>query len=442
MKSQTYKMMLIGLVLTTLSLTGTAKTVELTAELDRPVILADTEETVYLRVGLKGCPAEIIEERAPVNVAIVIDKSGSMNSCGKIQAAKEAAILALHRLKSRDIVSVVLYDSDVHVLVPATKMTHRDRIVRKIREISAGGSTALYAGVQTGAEELRKFISNERVNRVVLLSDGLANVGPDSPGVLGKLGADLIDEGISVTTIGMGSGYNEDLMTQLAYKSDGGHYFCEEPDELAGIFDQEFGRALSVVAQKVIIEIDCPSGIKPIRLMGREGTIKGQKITLDMNHIYSEHEKYALLEVQTDAYEMRNTKKIDFADVKVNYVDMKNKENQTANADISITLTDSKAFADGRINKNIRADVIEQIAIENNEKALALRDNGQIEKAKQVLLYNSTYLKENAKTLSSPKLEAYAIENTADADTIENEQKWIRQRKGMRESQSIRRTQR
>ena len=436
MKSITLKLVVLALL--AVSGVGIAKTIELTAELDRPVILADTEQTVYLRVGLRGCPSEILEQRAPVNVAIVIDKSGSMNSGGKIQAAKEAAILALHRLKSNDIVSVVLYDSDVEVLVPATKMTHRDRIIRKIRGIGAGGSTALYAGVQTGADEVRKFLSNERVNRVVLLSDGLANVGPDSPRALGKLGADLVDEGISVTTIGLGSGYNEDLMSKLAYKSDGGHYFCEEADELAGVFDQEFGRALSVVAQKVIIEITCPKDVKPVRLLGREGTIKGQKITLDMNHIYSDHEKYVLLEVQTPAYEKDA---MSVADVNIRYVDMKTKSEEKLDTRVAATMTRSRKVYDTKQNKVVYADVVEQIAIENNEKALALRDKGQVAEAKAELISNSAYLRSNAATLDSEKLDAYAYENEADADAVEKED-WAVQRKSMRESQSMRKSQR
>ena len=436
MKSITLKLVVVALL--AVSSVGIAKTIELTAELDRPIILADTQQTVYLRVGLRGCPSEILEDRAPVNVAIVIDKSGSMNSGGKIQAAKEAAILALHRLKSNDIVSVVLYDSNVEVLVPATKMTNRDRIIRKIRGIGAGGSTALYAGVQTGAEELRKFLSNERVNRVVLLSDGLANVGPDSPRALGKLGADLVDEGISVTTIGLGSGYNEDLMSKLAYKSDGGHYFCEEADELAGVFDQEFGRALSVVAQKVIIEITCPKGVKPIRLLGREGTIKGQKITLDMNHIYSDHEKYVLLEVQTPAYEKDA---MSVADVNIRYVDMKTKSEEKLDTRVAATMTRSRKVYDTKQNKVVYADVVEQIAIENNEKALALRDKGQVAEAKAELIFNSAYLRSNAATLDSEKLDAYAYENEADADAVEKED-WAVQRKSMRESQSMRKSQR
>ena len=270
-----------------------AAVITLTAEVDKPLLLADRTQTAYLRIGLTGCPQERLKERTPVNVAMVIDKSGSMSG-DRIRYAREAAILALQRLNADDIVSVVVYDSQVQVLVPATKMTRREDIIRAIRRIEAGGTTALYAGVQAGAEEVCKFQTPGRVNRVVLLSDGQANVGPQTPEALGRLGAQLAEKGLSVTTIGLGLGYNEDLMSRLADKSDGGHYFAESPNELASVFDREFDRALSVVAQEIRIEIILPKGIRPVRLLGREGTIKGQSVTIELGSVYSEHEKYEI----------------------------------------------------------------------------------------------------------------------------------------------------
>ena len=434
--NQTIRFMCLTLAL--VSAVGLADTITLTAETDRPVMLAGEKQTVYLRVGLTGCDGKWLKERAPVNVAIVIDKSGSMSG-RKIEKAKEAAILALHRLNSRDIVSIVLYDSDVEVLVPATKMTKRETIIRKIRQVHASGSTALYAGVQNGADELRKFLSKNRVNRIVLLSDGLANVGPENPSALGQLGANLADEGISVTTIGLGLGYNEDLMSQLAYRSDGGHYFAEHANELAGVFDDEFGRALSVVAQQVHIEIICGEGMRPVRILGREGTIKGRSVNLDIQNIYSEHEKYVLLEVEIPAH--AKDKNRELSCVRLSYQDMQtNKPHKSSHA-CGIRFTDSKKEVEKNINKRVLADAVEQIAIENNQRALELRDAGKTEEAQKMLYDNVGYLRSNATRLGSGKLDSYATENEEDADNLD-ESRWGSRRKSMRESQSSRKTQR
>lgn len=437
MKTRQY-IQILCLTLMLTSLPAWADTVTVTVETDKPVAPAGEAQTVYLRVGLTGCPAEILQERAPVNVAIVIDKSGSMSG-EKIEKAKEAAILALLRLKSTDIVSVVLYDSTVQVLVPATKMTNRSELISNIRQIRAGGSTALYAGVQNGASEVRKFLSRNRVNRVVLISDGLANVGPESPSALGQLGANLVDEGISVTTIGLGLGYNEDLMSQLAYKSDGGHYFAETADELAGVFDQEFGRALSVVAQDVTIEIICGEDMRPVRLLGREGAIQDRSVQLDIQNIYSEHEKYVILEVEIPAQPANQKREL--ALVRVNYHDMKSNSVQKTDGVCDVRFTDSKEDVQRRLNKRVLADAVEQIAIENNQRALALRDQGNVVGAKQALHDNAEYLRSNAAATGSQKLDSYAGENETDADNLD-EQSWTVRRKVMRESQTTRQTQR
>ena len=135
----------------------------------------------------------------------------------------------------------------------------------------------------------------------MLLSDGLANVGPSSPGELGELGASFAREGLTVTAIGFGAGYNEDLMTQLAARSDGRHAFIERPSELAALFRDELGMMMAVVAQKVTIDIPCDPGVKPVRVLGRPGVIAGQKVSLDLSQLYAGEEKYVLLEIEVPA---------------------------------------------------------------------------------------------------------------------------------------------
>src|SRR5690606_13622280 len=127
------------------------------------------------------------------------------------------------------------------------------------------------------------FMEHGLVNRVVLLSDGLANVGPSSPGELADLGQSLGRDGIAVSTIGLGLDYNEDLMTRLASASDGNHMFAERPSDLEEAFGREFGDVLAVVAQRVNIRIECADSIRPVRVLGRDANISGQNVSLSMN---------------------------------------------------------------------------------------------------------------------------------------------------------------
>ena len=403
----------------------------LNAAMGQPVMLAQKKQVAYLRIGLTGFELPTRHDRAPVNIAIVIDKSGSMGG-DKIAKAKEAAIMAIDRLNCNDIISVVTYDSSVNVLVPATKVTDKEMIFHRIRNICAGGSTALYDGVNKGAKELRKFVSDKRVNRLVLLSDGLANVGPQTPKELGRLGACLIKDCISVTTIGLGWGYNEDLMTQLAYNSDGSHYFAESANELSGVFDSEFGQALSVVAQEIYIKIKCARGIRPIRLLGRQGRIEGQNVEIFINHLYSKHEKFIMLEVEVPETTPGQNRTI--AVVNVSYSNLKNHMTDRISSHVDVNFSNSKELIQRRTNHDVMADVIELIATERNELALKLRDKGKVKQARELLLDNEAYLRDNAFRYDSHKLKKYAEQQREDRDNMD-EANWTRGRKIMRKYQ-------
>jgi len=403
----------------------------LDAAMGQPVMLAHKKQVAYLRIGLTGFKLPIRQDRAPVNIAIVIDKSGSMSG-EKIAKAKDAAIMAIDRLNCNDIISIVTYDSRVNVLVPATKVADKEMIFRRIRDIRADGRTALYDGVSKGAKELKKFISDNRVNRLVLLSDGLANVGPQSPTELGRLGASLIEDGISVTTIGLGLGYNEDLMTQLAYKSDGGHYFAENACELSEVFDSEFGRALSVVAQEIQIKIRCARGIRPVRLLGRQGRVEGQNVEVFINHLYGEHEKFVMLEVEVPGTASEHKRKI--AAVNVSYSNLKTHMTEKLSSQVEVDFSNSEGLIERKTNRDVMADVVELIATERNELALKLRDEGKVKQARELLTTNGAYLERNGALYDSQKLKTYAEQQREDRNNMDKAN-WTRQRKIMREHQ-------
>ena len=404
-----------------------------------PYLLADKTQTAYLRVSLTGF--DIVSEsatRSPVNVALVLDKSGSMSG-DKIQKAKEAAIMAIRRLNWNDIVSVVTYDSTVTVVVPATKVTDKSSIIRKIESIQAGGRTALFGGVSKGAREVSKFIGLERVNRIVLLSDGLANVGPSSPSELGSLGASLARESISVTTIGVGLDYNEDLMAKLAYKSDGNHYFAEHASELAGIFDKEFGQVLSVVAQDIRLEIHCAPGVRPVRLLGRTGRISGKTVNVSLSNLYSNHEKFTLLEVEIEPEETGTTLKL--ATVDASYINMKTNTTDRLTDSLRVNFCNSPATVEQRRNNTLMVDVVKLVAAEKNDLVIALRDEGKIEEAREAGIRNDVYLTNNAVILDSEDLREISERQKVFNKSIDEDEEYKKERKGMREAQHIERTQ-
>ncbi|WP_432696264.1 vWA domain-containing protein [Marinobacterium sp. YM272] len=406
--------------------------VALDLSLATPVMTADAVQKAYIKISLEGFELGGQSERIPANVAIVLDRSGSMSG-EKIRQARNAAIMALERLDGRDIVSIVAYDSFAEVVVPATKLQEPQPVYRAIRQIRAGGNTALFAGVSKGAKELRKFLDPNRVNRVILLSDGLANVGPDQPSDLGRLGRSLAREGISVTTLGLGLGYNEDLMTQLAGMSDGNHAFVENAADLARIFQYEFGDLTSVVAQQLIIEIRCLNGVRPLRLLGREGEIRGDSVSTRLNQLYSEQEKYLVLEVEVPAQQAGN--ELALASVQVDYTNLASRRPARLDGRVIARFSASDREVEQAVDKTALESAVEQLANEYSRAAVERRDSGDVAGARQLMEESAAYLGAQAEALASPELKAQEEEALQDADKLSSEQDWNRQRKEMREKQ-------
>ncbi len=422
-----------GLAIIVLLAAGTASAdrVRLDVATSSPMMIAGKTQRAFLKVGLTGFPIERSERRTPVNVAIVLDRSGSMSG-DKMWKAKEAAKMAIGRLQRDDIVSIVAYNHTVSVLVPATKVSDRGQIYNQIDSLRADGNTALFAGVSKGSAEVRKFLAENNVGRVVLVSDGLANVGPSSPGELADLGYSLVKEGISVSTIGLGTGYNEDLMTALARASDGNHAFAENADDLARIFNYEFGDLLSVVAREVIVEVKCGPGVRPIRVLGRDADIHGRRIVTRLNQLYSEQEKYLLIEVEVPASAEGVSREI--ATVSAAYANTVTKKRDSLSGRAEVSFTGSKALVDRSENRDVTVASVELLSNELNRQALDLRDKGKTQQAKQVLEKNAVFLEKKAKKYKSKRLKKLSTDNRKDKDNLDGA-RWNTQRKSMRKRQ-------
>lgn len=414
--------------------TGAASAQEVLFEtsVSTPFMLAGQSNTTYLKISLTGFDIGDRRERPPVNVSIVLDRSGSMEG-EKIERAREAAKMAVDLLGPQDIVSIITYSDTVSILVPATRVSDRRYIRRRIDTIYADGSTALFAGVSKGADELAKFFDTNKVNRVILLSDGLANVGPDSPGALGDLGASLRKSGISVTTIGLGTGYNEDLMVRLAEKSDGNHAFVENFRDLSRIFEYEFGDILSVVAQDIEIEVKCGPGVRPIRVLGREAEIIGSSVVTSINQVYGGREKYVLLEVAVDP---RNAgEEISMAEISMSYNNMMTQKRDAFRRSVEAGFTANRGTVEDNMDKPTMVSAVTQIAAERSAEAMALRDEGLVEDAKAAVQANSMFLQQNAAELDSDELAGYGAAMAEDAESLESEEEWAVTRKRMVDDQ-------
>lgn len=402
--------------------------VKITAELSHPYVLSGESQRVYLKVALRGDKQEGVteRERPSVNLALVLDKSGSMSG-QKIEDVKQAARMILDRLQPTDTVSVIVYDNEARVVVPATRIENPGMIREQIDLITADGGTALYAGLMSGAEQVRQYVSDHQVNRVILLSDGMANVGPQTPHELGAVGLDLIRRGISVSTIGLGLDYNEDLMSTLAAKSDGFHRFLNNTEDLYATLDWEMGKMTSVVANNVTVTLKFADGIRPVNV-GREGVINGQDVTVRMNQVFGDHEIYVLTEAEI-LPNFSGQLIAPVADVKVNYYDLSAKTVADFAQAVSANVTADRVLASSKLNRDVMIAANEQNAAAIQKAAMDLRDQGKVQEAKSLLEEMADTLAKAGELLASPRLTKYSDILDQSAETIENDASWNQNRK-------------
>lgn len=190
--------------------------------------------------------AEYIEEQYYQNVA----------SISKIEQAKNAAIKAIEKLNVGDFISIVCFDDKVNVLVEATKINAKNKkdIIEKIKTISVRGSTNLHDGWLTSATEVAKNISEKYINRVIILTDGQANAGIVDPKEIENNVFKLYKKSISTTCIGLGEGFNENLLEAMSNSGGGNFYFIEKDAEIESMFNDEFSGLSNVVATDVKIK--------------------------------------------------------------------------------------------------------------------------------------------------------------------------------------------
>lgn len=383
--------------------------------LDREVLPAGHRELAVIKISLDVPSIPRDSERPPVNLTLVLDRSGSMSGT-KLEKAKEAAITALRRLEPRDLFSLVVYDHTVQTLVPPQSAANSEWIEGRIRAIRPGGNTALFGAVSQGAAEVRKHLGGPYSHRIILLSDGLANVGPSSPEDLARLGAALVKEGISVTTVGIGNDFNEDLMTRLAEKSDGNHYFVESSADLPRIFAQELGDVLSVAARQVVIEITCPPGVRPLRIIGREGRIRRDRVEIHLNQLYGGQEKYALIEVEVDPGQAGQSREI--AAARCRYRNALSGRDESSSALARARFSRDREEVVQSANKPVVKAVVENEMAESRDKALDLYNAGRKDEAVRELKKKSEELQRQTDTLGFDDLAGTAQTLEGDAATF------------------------
>ncbi|MFT7622492.1 MAG: Ca-activated chloride channel family protein [Myxococcota bacterium] len=349
-----------------------AGNVTVTTTLSNPNLLMPGNGKVHLSIDLEALK-QATGNRLPMNIALVIDRSGSMRG-DKIEQTRAAARHLVSQLSDKDTLSIVSYSDDVRVDLPASRIdsTVKQQALDAIQRIRAGGSTNLSGGLFRGQDEVNRNLAQNQVNRVILMSDGLANRGITDTKQLSSKAQQHAQNGISVTTMGVGTDYNEDLMTAVADHASGNYYFIQESAQIASVFTQELNKMFSTVAQNVTVELLIEDGVELEQVHGYTFTRKADVVTIPLAELFAGQRRSILIGLKAPVLREGMAR---LAEVTLRYTDVASEgEARKAALAQSVRVTTNKERVEKTRNNTVEERVGEvEVATAMNSAAEQLR---------------------------------------------------------------------
>jgi Ca-activated chloride channel homolog len=383
---------------------------------DNPFYLKNDPGNLFLYVDLKGQELLNQKKRAPLNISIVIDRSGSMSG-DKIKYARQAAMFVVDQLGSDDYVSVVQYDNSVEVVSASATVQNKEILKSKIEKIFDRGSTNMTGGMLKGYDEVLSTKKEGYVNRVLLMTDGLANVGITDSAQICKIAEKKCKEnGIGISTFGIGADYNENLLTAIAETGCGSYYYIDSPDKIPGIFAKELEGLLSVVAQNLSVDIAFPNEfLKCEKVYGYPFTIKDNKVNIQFNDLYSKEEKAVVIQfsrLKNLPDQVNYTAGIGYTDAQtLNVVKEEKKITLQSHADPLYVMKFTDTLVDDMVVLYKSTEMFDEVLLEI--------DKGNFVAAKAKADAAKVYVAAKAVTTRSEKLKTQSVKIKEYADNIE-----------------------
>ena len=378
--------------------------------------LRGANDAIYLYVQVLSGEVKQQKPRTPLNVSLVLDRSGSMRG-DKIRYAREAAKFLVNQLNSEDYLSIVNYDNDVEVTSPSQLIKNKEYLRKSIDKIMDRGSTNLSGGMLEGYSQVKSTKKEGYVNRVLLLTDGLANTGVTAPEDLRKIAEKKYsDEGIALSTFGLGADYNEDLLTMLAETGRANYYFIDSPDKIPALFASELKGLLSVVAQNALVQIDLPAGVKCEKVYGYPYEIKDGKVQVRFNDIYAKDEKAILIKLTASPA----INELMAFNCRLKYTDAETVKEVNLEKGILVKPTGSAAIYKEGEDKLVQEMLALFESAEEFDKLMADVDGGNYERAKSEAAVSMQKLETRAVSYNSVRLQEQHLRMKAYVKSIDS----------------------
>ena len=354
---------------------GNPGSVDIDIASSHPYILNDqsASHTLAVKVDIKPTLANNLR-RPPLNLVVVIDKSGSMAEDGKIDYTRKATDFLIDHLSPQDYFSIVAYGTRVHIISESGPVLSRAVLKHQLQEIETGGMTNLSGGLFEAYTQVKKHPIKNGINSILLLSDGMANRGIIHMEELAPYIEQYRDEGIRVSSLGLGNDFNDELMMQLAELSNGNYYYIKNPEDIPGIFSRELTQLINIAARNIQVKVTLADNVRLANTFGRSYTLADKNTYLfrlgDLNFTERGILLFELELTQTTPGS-RN-----IAQIETRYSSPDSTAIKQQSSTLAVSLTDDRALYQQSINQNVIKYIVLSRSIEEMERVLESLDQG------------------------------------------------------------------
>lgn len=306
--------------------------------------------------------------RAPINVCLVIDRSGSMEG-EPIEYVKRACEYVVDMLEPNDILSIVTFEEQVDVLMPARRVVNKALVKEHIRRIEVGNTTNLYDGLMAGCMQISAVQAQTPgyVNRVLLLTDGEPTAGLKDFNSIMQQVSQQKSQGISITALGFGGEYNEELMAGIARRSGGNYYYIQRPDLLPEVFRRELETLMTIVAKNVRVRLQLSRWVQSRQVHGYQPTFAGRTAEISLPDIERGTVRTVLAELEMERHPPGVFR---VARVEVLYDDVANNRPGQASADCVFEFTPDRTLVASGVNQVVRNELDIAMASQNLQRTM------------------------------------------------------------------------
>ncbi|TVQ24662.1 MAG: VWA domain-containing protein [Spirochaetaceae bacterium] len=325
-------------------------------------------------------------KRVPLNIALVLDRSASMHG-EKLRCVKEAARELIGSLADEDTVSLTAYHDEVEALVAPQKVGEgRQMLGSAIAGIEAGGTTALCAGFTQGGDLAATAIAEDRLSRILLLTDGLANVGITDPDRIAVVVDQFMGQGIGTSTIGVGEAYNEALLARMAERGGGSTYFLRSPAEAAEVFAEELRDLSSIDVRDIRVRfVPATDGLAVEQLNTYVTTERWQWRVGDL---FGAAPRCLVVEIRVPPLEGQAGTAVALGSVEISFSRPTGDgfERCSSSIPVSLALATRAEIDRTRADREVTLEAAYLIAARVTAEAMHLADAGEFDKADELLV--------------------------------------------------------